>query len=84
MVLKSKPRRRHPKLSIVSFMKEYSNRTTVHGISYICDTTIAHFDRFLWLVLCAFFTFLAVFVSVKAYIDWQNDPVITTLLTTGE
>ena len=84
MVSKPKPGRRHSELSIVSFMREYSSRTTVHGISYICDITIAHFDRFLWLVLCAFFTFLAVFISIKAYIDWQDDPVITTLLTTGE
>ena len=84
MVSKAKPGRRRPKLSIARFMREYSNRTTVHGISYICDTTIAHFDRCLWFVLCVFFTFLAVFVSVKAYIDWQDDPVITTLLTTGE
>ena len=84
MVSRSKPGRRRPKLSIVSLVREYSDRTTVHGISYICDTTIAHLDRCLWLFVCGFFTFLAVFVSVKAYIDWQDDPVITTLLTTGD
>ena len=78
------PRRRcEPKFAVVNFLGEYSSRTTVHGLSYIYDSTSSLLDRCLWLAICVSFAFLAVFMSVKSYIDWHDDPVTTTLLTTG-
>ena len=80
----SRPRRGcEPKFAVVNFLSEYSSRTTLHGLSYIYDSTSSLFDRCLWLVICLSFAFLAVFMSAKAYIDWHDDPVTTTLLTTG-
>ena len=73
-----------PKLAAMNFLREYSSRTTVHGLSYIYDSTSSLLDRCLWLAICVSFAFLAVFMSVKAYIDWHDDPVTTTLLTTGK
>ena len=81
----SRPRRGcEPKFAVVNFLSEYSSRTTLHGLSYIYDSTSSLFDRCLWLVVCLSFAFLAVFMSAKAYIDWHDDPVTTTLLTTGK
>ena len=73
-----------PKFAAMHFLSEYSNRTTVHGLNYIYDSTSSLLDRCLWLAICVSFAFLAAFMSVKAYIDWHEDPVTTTLLTTGK
>ena len=80
----TRPRRGcKPNLTAMNFLSEYSSRTTVHGLSYIYDSTSSLLDRCLWLAICLSFAFLAVFMSAKAYIDWHDDPVTTTLLTTG-
>ena len=81
----TRPRRGcKPRFAAMHFLREYSSQTTVHGLSYIYDSTSSLLDRCLWLAICLSFAFLAVFMSVKAYIDWHDDPVTTTLLTTGK
>ena len=63
--------------------KEYSEATTIHGIAYIFKNGLWPFERFLWILAVCLGVFLAIFLSVKAYVEWKDNPVLTTVATTG-
>ena len=64
-------------------VKDYSESTTIHGISYIFESGLSALERLLWIcVVCVFFGF-AVGLSVQAYINWKDNQVLTTIGTTG-
>ena len=71
------------KRAIPKTIKGYCDRATVHGLSYVSDSTSFPLDRCLWLLVCIIFASLAIALSTQAYTDWQNDPVLTTVKTTG-
>ena len=39
--------------------------------------------RLLWLVICIISLALSVFWTYEAWINWKTDPIITTVLDTG-
>ena len=60
-------------------MKEFAERSTIHGISYVSDPDLSPLDRLLWLLIFFAFFGLAV-VSIKtSHLEWQNDQVISTM-----
>ena len=63
-------------------VKEYADRSSIHGISYIFDHTLAQVDRVLWLVATLCGTGLALWMIATMYLSWQENQVITTLKTT--
>ena len=63
-------------------VKEYSNRSTVHGIGYICDKKLGLFDRCLWLIMVISCMSMALWLITSSYASWQDNLVITTLKTT--
>ena len=63
---------------------QYSKNTTIHGIAYIFDENASLIEKFLWLIIFALATFFAISFSFEAYQQWQDDPVLTTLKTTGK
>ena len=63
-------------------VKEYADRSSIHGISYIFDHTLALVDRVLWLVATLCGTGLALWMIATMYLSWQENQVITTLKTT--
>lgn len=72
-----------PKAGIKKTIKEYGAQATIQGINYVSDSSALPLDRFLWLLVCIIFGTLAITLSTKAYIEWQDDPVLTTVKTTG-
>ena len=64
-------------------LKEYGGATTIHGIPYILEDCRRVFERFLWVFLVITSGFYTSYNSYKIYCDWQNDPVTTTIGTTG-
>ena len=62
----------------------YGNRSTVHGVGYICDPSIAHCDRILWLGILILLSCVATKLVYQSYCDWQDNPVITTLSTVAK
>ena len=64
-------------------VKDYSESTTIHGISYIFESGLSALERLLWIcVVCVFLGF-AIGLSVQAYINWKDNQVLTTIDTTG-
>ena len=73
----------HPKRATQQTVTDYCHNSTVAGLSYISDKSSYVLDRLLWLLAVIVFATLAIYWSLQAYIDWQNEPVITTVKTTG-
>ena len=77
-----------PKMPLAKVCKhtvtQYAKSTSVHGIAYIFDETASLVEKLLWLVIFAMATFFAISFSTEIYNQWQNDPVLTSLNTTGK
>ena len=65
-------------------VKEYADSTTIHGINYIFESGISVIERLVWIVSVITGIILALYLSVYAYIDWVDNPVITTVTSTGK
>ncbi|XP_059085017.1 uncharacterized protein LOC131882017 [Tigriopus californicus] len=64
-------------------IREYAETSTTHGISYVFEDGQPRFERALWLILTATCVVLAITLSVLAYQDWQDNPVVTYVSTTA-
>ena len=64
-------------------LKEYGGATTIHGIPYILEDGRRAFERFLWILLVIASAWFAFYNTYNSYWDWQNNPVTTTIGTTG-
>ena len=62
--------------------KEYTSRSSIHGIGYIFDQSLGCADQVLWLVATVCVMVVALWMITTAYLDWQENQVITTLKTT--
>ena len=62
---------------------QYGAATTIHGIQYIFEPERFSCERLLWVVLVGIGMGVAILFSAQIYTDWKNDPVLTTIGTTG-
>ena len=60
-------------------VQEFSEWSTVHGISYIFASSLPIADRLLWALLVLISLALASYWSVASYNTWQEELTITTL-----
>ena len=70
-----------PGIAVQNTVKGYCGNSTVAGLSYVSNSTSHVVDRCLWFVVCIIFSVLAIYLSATAYVDWQDDPVLTTVKT---
>ena len=61
----------------------YATASTTHGIYYIFERGRWILERFLWIFVVLIAILLAVSWSWKAYKKWEDDPMITSIATTG-
>ena len=61
----------------------YANASTTHGIYYIFERGRWILERFLWIFVVLISILLAVTWSWNAYKKWEDDPMITSIATTG-
>ena len=60
----------------------YASQSTVHGIGYIFDKKVGILDRCIWLIVVIGAMLMALWMISTSYINWKDNPVITTLKTT--
>ena len=63
--------------------KGYAASTTIHGIQYIFEEKQKGLDRVLWIIAVSVSIFLALLLSFSAYVEWKENPVLTTVASTG-
>ena len=71
------------RVSIKKTLNEFAEHTTIHGIGYIFNAMIPFFERCIWAVFFGSFAFLAMFWSVYYLNQWQKNPVLTSIKSTG-
>ena len=64
-------------------LKAYGGLSTVHGVPYILDEGQHPLEKMLWIFLVGIGCWVVAYLSLKIYDDWQANPVITTVSTTG-
>ena len=64
-------------------LKEYSSSSTTHGISYVFEDDRLIIERILWIVVVIIAIYIASSLSITAYVNWQENPVLTSVGTTG-
>ena len=64
-------------------VQEYSESSTIHGIGYIFQHGIAAIERVLWIFVVGIGVGFAIALSILAYINWKENPVLTSVATTG-
>ena len=62
---------------------EYSQTSTIAGFHYIFEPKLTIIGKLIWLLLLSLFTVLGIYLSAENYIQRKNEPVITTLTSTG-
>ncbi len=73
-----------PAKALKTTLYDYASATTAHGISYVFDRSIFIAERLLWFVVTALFVALAIYWSVDVYKTWKENPVLTSVKTTGK
>ena len=61
----------------------YTESTSIHGLNYSTDLSLVRNRRISWGLVFGIFSSLAIFLIVRAYNDWQDNPVITSIQSTG-
>ena len=62
---------------------EYANAATTHGIFYIFESGRWILERIFWVIVVIIAILLAVTWSWWAYDKWEDEPMLTTIATTG-
>ena len=55
--------------------KEYANRSSIHGISYIFDKDLHLGERLLWLAVVLVFLGVAATMTWNFWSQWRNEQV---------
>ena len=65
-------------------LREYSEASSVHGVSYVFSKSLPVLDRLLWTLLTLVALTLAAYWSLTAYNNWQENLVTTNLKDTAK
>ena len=65
-------------------IKEYALSSTIHGIGYIFETNRLIFERLLWIIVLIVAVLIGTLLSIYTYKSWQDDPILTSVGTTGQ
>ena len=61
----------------------YTESTSIHGLNYTTDLSLVRNRRISWGLVFGIFSSLAIFLIVRAYNEWQDNPVLTSIQSTG-
>ena len=64
-------------------ISDFASNTNIHGIQYIFDGAVLFIEKIAWLVICTGSVFLAIYWSLESFNDWKQNPVLTSVKTTG-
>jgi hypothetical protein len=62
---------------------EYTQVSTIAGLHYAFKAKQSLMGRVIWIIAVAILTFLGFWLSLQNYVQWKQDPVLTTITTTG-
>ena len=72
-----------PKNPYSKTLHEYASASTAHGIAYVFEDGRLFFERVLWVIVVIAALTFAIIMSKTAYYNWKDNPVLTSVKTTG-
>ena len=80
------PTRRHRhsygrKSTVLSLLKQYADKSTPHGIAYISEDGRPVAERIFWVLATSLALCFTAFQTMTLYVQWKDDPVVTSLDT---
>ena len=63
--------------------KKYALSATIHGIDYVFEKQRKTFERVLWVIVVLGAILISSSLSFSAYKYWKEDPILTSVGTTG-
>ena len=64
-------------------LKQYASVSTAHGISYIFEDGRFFLERIIWAAVVVAALAFAICMSISAFHNWKDNPVLTSVKTTG-
>ena len=64
-------------------VKEYSQATTIHGISYLFENRLILYEKALWFLFVTLALIFAVLSSLSSYQKWVDEPILTSVSNTA-
>ena len=64
--------------------KEFCDATSIHGFAYISHERNSSIDRIFWSVVVILALSFTAYQVIVLYLEWQDEPVITTLETVAQ
>ena len=64
-------------------LKQYASVSTAHGISYIFEDGRFFIERIIWAAVVVAALAFAICMSISAFHNWKDNPVLTSVKTTG-
>ena len=71
------------KKEIWKILKDYTETSTVAGLQYAFDARQSKLSNIVWIILVLVLTFFGIYTSVQTYTDWKDEPVTTSVSSTG-
>ena len=66
-----------------NLLNSYTQTSTIAGLHYAFEPKQSLFGRITWFVSIAILTFLGAYLSLQNYAQWMEEPVLTTISSTG-
>jgi len=66
-----------------ALLLEYGQSSTIAGLQYAFKPKQSFFGRLFWIFTVCILTLLGAWLSVENYLQWKDNPVLTTISTTG-
>ena len=63
--------------------KEYSEATTIHGMSYLFENRLVFYEKAMWTLFLISALIFAVLSSLSTYRRWKDEPILTSVATTA-
>ncbi len=66
-----------------ALLLEYGQTSTIAGLRYVFLPKQRFLVRIIWIIAVVILTLLGTWLSVKSYLECKENPVLTTITTTG-
>ena len=67
--------------TLLNTLKQYADRSSAHGIAYISEDGRPVSERIFWIFVTALALSFTAFQTTTLYMQWKDDPVVTSLDT---
>lgn len=62
-----------------NIFREFTQKTTIHGLEYVNEPDLSYGERFWWLAVIIISVTMCTYLINETYNKWQRNPLLVTL-----